>query len=89
MKRIIPKSQIYSGSTTIRNHYINSVRNADTANIILEASRAWDGLDKFRKNAHRCRDYPYGKQWTDRIKDPATGKWITEETYIKAQGKIP
>lgn len=89
MKRIIPKSQIYSGSDTTRNHYINSVRNTDTANIILEASRAWDGLDKFRKNARRCRDYTYGKQWNDRIKDPATGKWITEETYIKAQGKIP
>lgn len=62
---------------------------ANVFDVVLEAERAYSALDGFRKTYKRYKDYNYGKQWGDRIKDPETGKMITEEEYIRSQGKVP
>lgn len=57
---------------------------------LLEECRAdWDSLRDFRKRRKRNRNYYRGKQWSDLIEDPQTGEMITEEQYIKNQGKVP
>ncbi len=49
----------------------------------------WDSLRDFRNRRRRSRKYYRGDQWSDQIKDPDSDEYITEETYIKNQGKIP
>jgi hypothetical protein len=46
--------------------------------VVLEAERAYSALRGFRDTYRRCRNYYFGKQWNDKIKDPETGKTITE-----------
>lgn len=55
--------------------------------VLLEARRYWDNMDKFRKDRDRCKRYTYGDQWKDKI--VVGGKEMTEEEYIVKQGKIP
>lgn len=57
-------------------------------NILELAYNAWQSLEKFRKEAERCAMYTFGNQWGDYITTP-NGHRITEEQYIKHQGKIP
>lgn len=58
---------------------------------LLELCRMhWDALYDFRKRRRRNRRYHRGYQWSDPIQDPKDDtKWITEEEYIKSQGKVP
>ena len=72
--------------------YIDSVRNADSQTVLLEAKTAWEQLDGFRRKARRCRDYYFGKQWGDVIPNPdreSKERFITEEQNILRQGKTP
>ena len=55
--------------------------------VLLEARRYWDNMDKFRKDRDRNKRYTYGDQWKDKI--VVGGKEMTEEEYILKQGKIP
>lgn len=87
--RIISKSKI----TLTKADKIDSVKENSNLNknndIILQAQKCWHSLDAFRRNRERNKKYAYGDQWGDKIKDPKTDKYITEETYIKEQGKVP
>lgn len=56
--------------------------------VLLQAKRAWDNIDHYRKNRIRNRNYTFGKQWNDTVETP-DGRVITEEQYLKEQGKIP
>lgn len=56
---------------------------------VMEAQRCWDGLAAARKTRIRNRRYLFGDQWGDVMKDPDTGKEITEEQYIINQGRNP
>ena len=56
--------------------------------VLLQAQKAWEEIDHFRKKRKRNRDYTYGKQWNDLIKLP-DGRVMSEEEYIRAQGKVP
>lgn len=50
----------------------------------------WDSLLSFRERRERARKYYRGDQWYESITDPDTpGQSITEEEYIKNQGKQP
>lgn len=49
----------------------------------------WSALAEFRKRRKRARMYYRGDQWAEIITDPDTGFAISEENYIKNQGKIP
>lgn len=55
--------------------------------ILMEAHNAWNGLDKFRKEAARNEKFAFGDQWSDRIL--VDGKWITEKEHISNQGNVP
>ena len=56
--------------------------------VLTEAQRYWDYMDKFRRESDRCRRYCYGNQWGDYIVTPE-GERMTEEEYILKQGKVP
>lgn len=59
---------------------------------LLEICRNdWEGLRDFRTRRKRSRKYYRGDQWSDYVKDPdsSDGSLITEETYLKRQGKVP
>ncbi len=59
---------------------------------LLEICRNdWYSLADFRKRRKRNRKYYRGDQWSDLVKDPDSkeGRMITEETYLKKQGKVP
>ena len=55
---------------------------------LLMAYRAWDELQEFRENRIRNRNYTFGRQWSDLI-TLSDGRTITEEQYLKEQGKVP
>jgi hypothetical protein len=74
------------------NEYLAGSDLAATAENIRLLERAyahWRSLADFRKRRARARDYFRGYQWRDLIVDPLTNKMISEEDYIKAQGKVP
>ena len=56
--------------------------------IVEEAHRAWDALSEFRRERARCRDYTFGKQWNDPV-IMADGRVVSEESYLREQGKLP
>jgi len=59
---------------------------------LLEICRNdWESIRDFRRRRKRNRKYYRGDQWSDYVKDPdsAEGNMITEETYLKKQGKVP
>ena len=65
-----------------------SMVNNNKREIVEAAHRAWEALSEFRKERARCRDYTFGKQWNDPIMMP-DGRVVSEECYLREQGKIP
>jgi len=62
----------------------------DNLHLLEDCRRYWDSLRDFRNRRLRNRKYYRGDQWSDMIEDPDNDdKYITEETYLKNQGKIP
>ncbi len=57
--------------------------------LLSHARQLWDDLADFRQRRRRSMRYHRGDQWGDLIKDPDTDQMITEEEYIKKQGKVP
>jgi len=59
---------------------------------LLEKCRFyWDSLQDFRDRRKRSRKYYRGDQWSDQVRDPSetSTTYITEEDYIKDQGRVP
>ena len=48
----------------------------------------WNAMYEFRARRMKARKYARGDQWHELIEDPDTGETISEEDYIKSQGKI-
>jgi len=57
--------------------------------LLEECRRHWESMRDFRKRRLRNRKYYRGDQWSDEIKDPDGDGYITEEQYLKNQGKVP
>lgn len=57
--------------------------------LLEECRRWWESLRDFRDRRMRSRKYYRGDQWSDTIYDSDTGDYITEETYLMNQGKVP
>lgn len=55
--------------------------------ILYRASRAWDCMDRYRKERERCKRYLYGDQWGDMVE--YCGEMMREDEYIRRQGNIP
>jgi hypothetical protein len=62
---------------------------SDNMKILELCRRYWESLRDFRERRKRNRQYYRGDQWSDKVRDPKTGKWITEEEYIRNSGKVP
>jgi len=57
---------------------------------LLEICRNdWESLRDFRTRRKRNRKYYRGDQWSDLVTDPDSKTLVTEETYLKKQGKVP
>ena len=55
--------------------------------ILQEAREAWANLAGFRKNRDRCRNYTFGRQWSDPV---STDSGIMSEyEYIVREGNVP
>lgn len=57
--------------------------------LLEQCRRYWDSLEDYRKRRRRNRKYNRGDQWSDKVYDPVKREYITEEEYIKQQGKVP
>ena len=55
--------------------------------LLQEAERWYDSLLNFRERRRRARRYYRGRQWNDPVK--VNGRLMTEEEYIKLQGRVP
>ena len=55
--------------------------------ILEEAARCWNSLDRFRKDRDRAVRYTYGDQWGDLIE--VEGETMTEAEWLKRQGLTP
>ena len=62
---------------------------SENSRLLDECRRHWDSLRDFRKRRLRNRKYYRGDQWSDEILDPNGHGYITEEQYLKNQGKVP
>lgn len=60
----------------------------DDKAVLMEAYAAWDAIAHYRRQRARNRDYTFGKQWGDAITLP-DGRTMTEEQYLREQGKVP
>ena len=56
--------------------------------VLNEARSAWESIAHFRQQRNRNRNYTFGNQWNDAIMLP-DGRAITEEQYLREQGKVP
>ncbi|MEG2164101.1 MAG: hypothetical protein RRY55_06450, partial [Bacteroidales bacterium] len=73
-----------------REKEIKTIKNFiyDTSGTLDMAHKAWDEIKSYREGRVRSRDYTFGKQWNDTITLP-DGRTMTEEQYLKEQGKVP
>ena len=65
-----------------------SVKDEDLE-ILQQAERYFSDMADFYTRRKRNRDYLRGRQWNDLIPNPDGEGYITEEDYIKNQGKVP
>lgn len=56
--------------------------------ILWTAKKAWENIEPYRRRRKRNRKYTFGQQWSDKVTLP-DGRTITEEQYLKEQGKVP
>lgn len=65
----------------------------DNMFLLEDCRRYWDSMRDFRERRLRNRRYYRGDQWSDLIKDPdstvTNPSYITEETYLLNQNKVP
>ena len=54
--------------------------------VLREAQEYWMGMETFRRDRERNKNYTYGRQWDDLI--CVDGEMIREEDYIKRQGNV-
>lgn len=55
--------------------------------VLWEAQQYWMGMERFRTERERNKNYTYGRQWEDVI--CVNGKRMREEDYIRSQGNVP
>jgi hypothetical protein len=62
----------------------------DNNRELLENCRvAYHDREGYFEDRKRAQRFYIGNQWGDKMDDPATGKTITEEDYIKRDGRMP
>ena len=55
--------------------------------LLWEAQRCWDNMEEFRKNREAAKRFVYSNQYEEEV--VVDGKRMTEEQYIRSQGREP
>lgn len=82
---VMPKKK----NEIIENDPVEDFVRSDNTFLLEKCRNDWESLRNFRTRRKRAREYVRGNQWGDIMTDPDTGQQITEEDYIKKQGKVP
>ena len=61
--------------------------NKDMFSKLMTYSLYWSEMREIRERRARTRNYLFGKQWSDKV--VVDGITMTEEEYIKRQGRVP
>ena len=56
--------------------------------LLSRASDAWQSVELFRRRRRRFKDFAYGRQWSDTIRD-SQGRIVSEEQYMLENGRLP
>ncbi len=75
--------------TKAATHFVTSQIKSENVLLLQRCHNYWDALHDFRERRKRSRMYHRGLQWKDMVYDTQTKEWLTEEDYIKRQGKMP
>nr|BDD48105.1 hypothetical protein 21 [Balneolaceae bacterium] len=68
---------------------LDSTQRDDVFKIMEQARQAYEDRKRFFTNRHRSRRYYLGNQWGDKMEHPDTGEVMTEDEYIRSQGRVP
>lgn len=86
LRGVMPKKKY----DTTDEHEYGSDERTENLYLLEKCRHDWESLLDFRTRRKRNRDYLRGKQWSDLITNPdKPSETISEEDYIKNQGKIP
>lgn len=72
---------------------LDSVKQAKTLgrgralDVLMQGQNCWMGMEEFRRDRERNKNYTYGRQWDDMI--CVDGQMVREEDYIRSQGNVP
>lgn len=66
----------------------NTVNKQQHLDVLLAAYNAWMRAGAFRRTRLRCKDFTYGKQWGDLVRDDA-GATVTEGELMERHGCTP
>ena len=64
-------------------------RNQEDLEALEQFANDWASLEEMRRKTRRSVMYAWGDQWGDLVRDPDTGRMITEGDLIKKEGKVP
>lgn len=56
---------------------------------LMRAKDAWESLAKFREDANRSARFVFGDQWSDKVYDATTNRYVKEEDLIIEEGNTP
>lgn len=56
--------------------------------LLDNALEAWTSLDEFRRRRRRCKDFTFGRQWSDRHR-LSDGRVVSEEAGWLDRGRVP
>lgn len=92
-KIVMRRSAVMAGTIDTRHDSVSVLYDGEQrkserdAQVFEDARVCYDNLERFRQNAMRCHRYTYGDQWGDKI--VVDHKTMTEEAYLREQGKVP
>ena len=55
--------------------------------LLTQASDAWQSVELFRRRRRRYKDFAYGRQWSDTIRD-TQGRIVSEEQDMLENGRF-
>ena len=86
LKGVMPKQKPYIDEDVLA----SGEERSENMFLLEKCRHDWESLNDFRTRRKRNRDYLRGKQWSDMITNPdKPTEQISEEQYIKNQGKVP
>lgn len=86
-KRLFRLSKVNPEGITIQSQPKDRCDCKKAWNVLFEAQNYWMGMEKFRRDRERNKNYTFGRQWDDEI--VVEGKLMKEADYIRSEGNLP